>query len=295
MTGLLLIDKPEGITSFRAVSQIRRITGEKKCGHTGTLDPMASGVLPILVGRATALSDFMLEADKEYLAVFRFGFVTDTDDITGNIIENSGIIPSEDAVISALSEFTGEIEQVPPDFSAIKQNGVAMYKLARQGEKVSIPSRRITVYEFLPVSHMHDGEMKFKIKCSKGTYIRSLCRDLGAKLGCGATLSFLRRTNSYGFSVDDCLPIDKLTYENVSSYIIKPEKIVSHFEKITVTEKQAVRFLNGGPLDFARLRYDFTKDGEFFGIYFEEKLLGIGFANFETQSVKIRCLFENEI
>jgi len=147
MQGLILLDKPQGITSFGAVSAVKRVAGEKRVGHTGTLDPMATGVLPVLIGRATALSSLMLDADKRYTAKVKLGITTDTDDITGEIISQSKVDITEEELKAALEAFTGKIEQVPPMYSALKKDGVRLYKLARDGEKVDIPARSIEIFE----------------------------------------------------------------------------------------------------------------------------------------------------
>ena len=293
MQGLLIINKPEGITSFGAVARVRRCANTRRVGHTGTLDPMATGVLPIFVGRATSLSSFLLEADKGYTATFLFGTVTDTDDITGKVIKQSVVNLTEDQVLSKLNEFVGEIKQVPPDFSAIKQGGVPMYKLARKGEKVEIPERLVTVYSITPKSEFKNNEITLEIKCSKGTYIRSLCRDLGQSLGCGATLKALRRDFTSGFSLDDAVDLDELTADNIENYLISEEKAVEHLRKIQVSEKQATRFLNGGKLDINRLNFTAKDDGECVRIAFGSEFIGIGEVDKPNNEIRIKCVMRN--
>lgn len=290
MQGLLIIDKPSGITSFGAVARVRRLAGTKRVGHTGTLDPMATGVLPIFIGKATALSSFLLDADKGYTATILFGVVTDTDDITGNIISKTKVNLNPTEVTQALKQFTGEIKQVPPAYSAIKQAGVPMYKLARKGQKVEIPARQVTVHSITPLSDYVNGEITVSVKCSKGTYIRSLCRDIGEYLGCGATLKSLRRDFTSGFGLNECVSLDDLTEENIKEHLISEEAAVMHLRKIDVSLKQAVRFCNGGKLDIDRLRFKPENGGECVRICHSDKFLGIGTVDLSANEIKIKCI-----
>lgn len=292
MQGLLIINKPEGITSFGAVARVRRLAKTKRVGHTGTLDPMATGVLPIFVGRATALSSFLLDADKGYSATFLFGKVTDTDDITGKVIAEKAVNITKEQVLAVLNEFVGEISQVPPAFSAIKQDGVPMYKRARKGEEVQIPARQVTVFSITPVSELENNEITVEIKCSKGTYIRSLCRDVGERLGCGATLKTLRRDFTSGFSLRDSVNLEDLTGENIENYLIGEENAVQHLRRVGVSEKQGARFLNGGKLSMDRLYFTPTEDGENVRICHKNELLGIGEVDLEKQEIRIKCLLK---
>ncbi len=288
--GLLLIDKPEGKTSFQVVSTIKKLTHQKRVGHTGTLDPMATGVLPVFLGRATTLSSYLLDADKSYTATFRFGITTDTADITGKTLTETEVKLTEAEVIAALNGFLGEISQAPPMYSAIKRNGVPLYKLARNGETVDIEPRRVTIKKIEAISPFQNNEITVNVTCSKGTYIRSLCRDVGEKLGCGATLSYLRRTATTGFSINDCVPLEALNEENISSFIINEEKAVDYLRSIAVTEKQAKRFVNGGRLDIARLKFCPQNDGEAVRIKYGERLLGLGTVNLDNNEIEIKCL-----
>lgn len=290
MQGLLLIDKPCGITSFKAVADIRRKSGERRVGHTGTLDPIATGVLPILIGRATALSSYLLDADKEYRATILLGTVTDTCDVTGNVISKNEVNVSEDTFKSVLGEFIGEIEQTPPMYSAIRQNGVHLYELARKGIEAEIPKRNITVYSANLVEVKNDCEYVVDFKVSKGTYIRSLARDIGERLGCGATLSELRRTLASGFTLDDCTPLDDINTDNIASYLLSEEVAVSHFREIFVTEKQAIRFSNGGALSYDRLKSTDFSDGELVRVKFGSLFLGLGFADNVNKQICIKCV-----
>lgn len=205
--GLILIDKPAGITSFVAVAIVRRALGVKHCGHTGTLDPMAEGLLPILTGKATKLSAYMLEGDKSYTARLRFGYATDSYDITGNITDEGGRIPTEGEVRAVLGQFVGKQMQVPPMFSALKKDGVALYKLARQGKELQLEPRPIEIYR-LEMTDYASGEATLEIDCSKGTYIRSLCKDIAEALGTYGCMAALRRTATCGFSVDEAMRLE---------------------------------------------------------------------------------------
>ncbi len=290
MQGLLLINKPKGKTSFGVVAKIKWLLHQKRVGHTGTLDPMATGVLPVFVGRATALAEFLLSADKVYTATFRFGITTDTADITGNILSERAVDLTEAEILSAIDKFTGEITQVPPMYSAIKKDGVPLYKLARQGVTIDVPEREVTINYIKPVTKYENKEITVQVSCSKGTYIRSLCHDIGEYLGCGAVLSELRRDETSGFTLENCVNLDDLTPDNVTMFLIDEEKAVEHLREIKVSEKQAVRFSNGGQLSFERLNYNFEDDGELLRIKHQGKFLGIGIADLEKSEVAIKCI-----
>ena len=294
MQGLLLLNKPSGITSFGAVARVRRLAGEKRVGHTGTLDPMATGVLPILLGRATALSGWMLDADKRYTATVRLGLTTDTEDITGKILSEFPVSVTEEQIRQVLARFTGTFGQKPPMFSALKKDGVRLYKMARKGESIDLPEREITVYsaELLAFSP-DENTFRASFHVSGGTYIRSLARDMGDDLGCGAVLNELCRTAACGFSLDDCVSLETLTEENLSEYLSDAETAVSHLPQIGVTQKQAVRFGNGGALAFDRLpRSDFA-DGERVRVKYDSTFLGIGRANREKEQLEIQCIIND--
>lgn len=294
MQGLLLLDKPQNITSFSAVSAVKRAAGEKRVGHTGTLDPMATGVLPILLGRATALSSLMLDADKRYIARIRLGIVTDTDDITGNIVSTHAVNLQKGALEEALKNFTGKISQIPPMYSAIKKDGVRLYTLAREGKTVEIPSRDIEVYELILLSEPNeDNEFEIEAHVSKGTYIRALARDIGEYLGVGATLTALRRTYASGFNIKECVLLSELNADNIGEYILSEETALMHLRELNVTEKQAVRFCNGGQLGFERIHIENIVPDELFRVKYGEKLLGVGYADNNKQQIAIKCIINN--
>lgn len=291
MQGLILLNKPKGITSYGVVSVIKRLTREKRVGHTGTLDPMATGVLPVLIGRATALSSYMLDADKKYIASVKLGITTDTEDITGTVIEKRSVDVTKEQLSEVLEKFIGIQMQKPPMYSALKKDGIPMYKLARKGETVDIPERKINVYSLDLVKPL-DSEGNFSIEClvSKGTYIRSLVRDIGEALGCGATLTELTRTYSAGIDIGDCVELGRLNAANINSFILKEERAVPHLKEVIVSENQAIRFSNGGVLGFDRLRVKDLKDGELLRVKANNTFLGIGYADYSKQELGIKCI-----
>ena len=291
MQGLILLDKPENITSFGAVARIKRIASEKRVGHTGTLDPMATGVLPVLLGRATALSGLLLDADKRYTAAVKLGVSTDTDDITGNIISESQVNITNERISGALKHFTGILMQRPPIYSALKKDGVRLYKLAREGKTAEVESREIEVFSINLISSLNaDNIFEIDVHVSKGTYIRSLARDIGEYLGCGACLAALKRTYAGGFSLEDCVSLDALNEENIGDYLISEERAVGHLRAVTVTERQAVRFCNGGQLDLDRLKKMNFTEGELVRVKLNDRFLGVGVADLQKNQLAIKSI-----
>ena len=211
MTGIIILDKPNGITSFGAVARVRRICREKKCGHSGTLDPMATGVMTVLLGGATRFCELLPNHDKEYIATFRLGITTDTLDITGKILSETPVSSTKADVEAALESFVGEISQLPPMYSAVSVNGQRLYDLARQGIEVERQARKVIIYSAdMLEANEEANEYKISVACSSGTYIRTLIDDIGKKLGCGAVMTGLRRTEACGFSLDSCITPDEL-------------------------------------------------------------------------------------
>ena len=259
MDGIVCIDKPEGMTSFLCVAILRRLLGVKKVGHAGTLDPNATGVLPLLVGRATKTLDRLPIHDKAYTATLRFGAVSDTLDVWGEVTETGAPIPTRAAVEAALPAFRGEILQVPPMTSALKKDGVRLYELARQGIEIEREARPVTIYELELLDYNESiGELTFHCACSKGTYIRTICDDLGRVLGCGAIMTALRRTAAAGYTLEDCITVDEAKSlaetGDLSGRLLPMETILAAYPAITVSAPQAQRFRNGGALDLVRLR-----------------------------------------
>jgi riboflavin kinase/FMN adenylyltransferase len=233
----------------------------------------------------------MLDADKRYIASVKLGITTDTEDITGTVIEEKTVDITSEQLYEVLNEFKGIQMQRPPMYSALKKDGIPMYKLARKGETIDIPEREIEVYSLDLVKPL-DREGNFTIECfvSKGTYIRSLVRDIGEKLGCGATLTELTRTFSAGIDIKDCVELSHLNAANVNSFILKEERAVSHLREVAVSENQAIRFSNGGELGFDRLRIKDLSDGELLRVKFRDLFLGIGYANCSKQHMGIKCI-----
>ena len=196
--GIVIIDKPQGWTSMDVCAKLRGILHEKRVGHAGTLDPMATGVLPVFVGQATKAVSFAEGGQKVYEAVLQLGLVTDTQDTTGETLEERAVTVTEDEVRAALPRFLGEIEQIPPMYSAIKVNGQKLYDLARQGREVARKPRKITIFDLALTQNLGNGQYALRVVCSKGTYIRTLCHDLGQALGCGGCMAALRRTEASG-------------------------------------------------------------------------------------------------
>lgn len=246
MNGLVLLDKPEGYTSFKAVAALRRIYGTKRAGHTGTLDPLATGVLPVLIGRATRLCSFVLEADKKYTAGVRLGVVTDTLDITGNVLSRSEPDVSDGALLDALEHFTGEYNQTPPMFSAVKVDGKRLYDLARNGVTVERRPRRVNIKEITLIGRA-GNDFTVDVLCSKGTYIRSLADDIGRYLGCGAVITSLRRTATAQFDISQCAALEQIE-SDPGRYLLSAEAAVGYLKRIDITGDQKRRFLNGADL-----------------------------------------------
>ncbi len=249
--GFLIIDKPAGITSHDVVNRVRRTLGIKKVGHTGTLDPFATGVLPIATGEATKAIQFLDEGEKEYQAVIRLGITTDTLDITGNVLEgkdSNGI--TEDLILEQISRLTGKIKQLPPMYSAIKQAGQPLYKLARKGVEAERTLRDTTIHLF----DLIDFESPFatvRVRCSRGTYIRTLADDLGRMLGCGACLTELRRIRSGIFNIRESITLEQLAEftekDTVTQHIVSLTTAISHIPEISLNSIEHKRLKNGIP------------------------------------------------
>ncbi len=289
MQGLILLNKPQGITSFSAVNKIKWLAGEKRVGHTGTLDPLATGLLPVFIGRPTALAGIVLDADKSYIATVKLGITTDTCDITGTALTQNEVQVTKEQLEVVLGRFRGEISQVPPMYSALKRDGVRLYELARQGKTVEIEARRVTISKLELVSFEGDT-FKIAVDCSKGTYIRSLCRDIGDALSCGATMTELCRTATGGFSIEQTVSLDELTKENIKAYLLPEETALTYLREVMVTEKQAIRFSNGGQLAFERLKASDFSDGELLRIKYNDKFLGVGYADSKNEQIAIKCV-----
>ncbi len=247
MNGIIVLDKPKGKTSHDMVYFMRRLTGVKRIGHTGTLDPDATGVLPICIGSATKAADMMTLSDKRYRAKFILGKTTDTQDISGKILSESDVNCGNDEIRAAIMSFLGEYDQLPPMYSAIKQNGRKLYELAREGKTAERQPRRVEIKEIEILSL--GIETEFEVLCSKGTYIRTLCADIGEKLGVGACMTDLRRLQTGQFTEDDSYTCDELLRmkdeDRLSDALIRVDKLFSDYEAIHLTPNQTKSVKNG--------------------------------------------------
>lgn len=259
MNGIIILDKPSGFTSFDAVAVLRGLSHQKKIGHTGTLDPMATGVLPILLGRAAKALNFLPDTGKEYVASFRLGERRDTGDITGEVVERSPAPVALEALEAALPRFRGEILQVPPMYSAVSVGGKRLYELARKGLEVDRPARPVTISRLGLLSYdPQTKEGSLRVGCSKGTYIRVLIEDLARAAGSCGTMTALRRTSACGFSQEDAHSLEALkalaAEGRLEEALLPVEGLFALYPAVRVSPAQATRFQNGGGLDLARLR-----------------------------------------
>ena len=244
MNGVVVLDKPEGKTSHDMVNFMRRLTGIRRIGHTGTLDPMATGVLPICIGSAAKAADMLMLADKRYTAELTLGITTDTEDISGNVITRENVSVEKHKIEEAVKSFVGESEQIPPMYSAIKQNGKKLYELARQGIEVEREKRKITIFS-IDILDISENTLKIDVHCSKGTYIRTLCADIGKKLGTGACMTSLRRTASGRFTEKDAFTPEELSNMNIEDAVIKTDRLFAEYPEIHLNEKQTKSIVNG--------------------------------------------------
>ena len=245
MNGIVIVDKPAGWTSQDVTARLRRVFGTRRIGHGGTLDPMATGVLPVFVGRATRGVEFFEHADKTYEAVLRMGTVTDTQDSTGTVLEKRPVTVTEAEFRDILPKFTGEIAQIPPMYSAIKVDGKKLYELARAGKEIERKPREITIFS-LDLLEFTGETAKIRVHCSKGTYIRTLCHDIGAALGCGGCMEALRRTAAGEYTLADSVELDTLlNAERPEDYLRDVDTLFRQYPAVTLTEKQTLRSRNG--------------------------------------------------
>ncbi|WP_050607203.1 tRNA pseudouridine(55) synthase TruB [Clostridium niameyense] len=259
MDGIVNVFKPSGMTSFDVVRDIRKITKVKKVGHTGTLDPLASGVLPICIGKATKISDYIMEGTKSYRVELKLGITTDTYDREGKITSCNDVKVTEEQLISVLNNYIGDIEQVPPMYSAIKVKGKKLYELARKGIEVERESRKITIYNISVIS-IDMPYAIFDVKCSKGTYIRSLCYDIGKDLGCGGVMWNLQRIETSHFNIKQSISIDDLSEDNIGDYLIPIDKALDQYEAIYVDNRLSKPLLNGVTLKDRKLLQKLQED-----------------------------------
>jgi len=271
--GILIVDKPAGWTSQDVAAKLRGVFHERRVGHGGTLDPMATGVLPVFVGRATRAAEFCESAEKEYVAGLRLGLTTDTQDTTGRTLCERPVAVTQDELLAILPRFTGEILQLPPMYSAIKINGQKLYELARRGREAERPARPVTIFA-LELLSGGGADYSLRVRCSKGTYVRTLCHDLGEALGCGGCMSSLRRTAAGRFSLEQAHTMDEIlafaAQDDVQKLLLPVDTLFSGDPSVTVTPAQAARIKNGAGVrnrsfPSGRVRV-YTESGEFLAL-----------------------------
>ena len=291
MTGFVILDKPAGMTSFVAAARCRRLFGAKKAGHTGTLDPMATGVLVVALDGASRFIELIPTHDKAYRASFRLGETTDTLDTTGTLLSTAAVRCGKAEVEAALDRFRGEILQVPPMYSALQKDGVRLYTLARQGIEIPREARPVTIRSLsLAEADEATNTYTIDVACSAGTYIRSLISDLGEALGCGAVMTALRRTEANGCSVAQSVSfplLEALREQEALQTALLPIDALLAFPALPVTQAQSRRFSNGGELNLDRLQ-GVQKDG-FFSVFAPDgAFLGVGEAVNETGVLRVK-------
>ncbi len=281
INGVVVVNKPQNWTSHDCVAVVRRVIGVKRVGHTGTLDPMATGVLPVCVGTAARINEYLDYDTKTYDCVMKLGIITDTLDIWGEVLEERPVPDMDEAVIAeTIMGFTGEISQIPPKYSALKVAGKKLYEYARAGQEVEIKPRKINI-KHISVNNidLENKEISFTVECSKGTYIRSLCADIGEKLGCGACMSGLVRTKTGVFTLDDTVDIEavkKMSREELVSKLFPTDYPLVQFGRVELSANRAKDFVNGKKIpkrDLTIVRESSRDD--FYNVYFNDTFLGV--------------------
>lgn len=266
MDGIVIVDKPQGWTSQDVTARLRRVFGTRRIGHGGTLDPMATGVLPVFVGRATRAVEFFEHAEKTYETVLRLGITTDTEDMTGTVLTEENVSFTEEQLQETLAAFRGEILQVPPMYSALKVNGQKLCDLARKGKTVARQPRPITIHE-LTLVERGGNTLRLRVRCSKGTYIRTLCKDIGEKLGCGGCMESLCRVAAGEYTIDEAVPLQTLLdTEKPEKYLRGVDTMFRNYPAVTLTANQETRCRNGNAfsVSLAPGTYRaYSQDGEF--------------------------------
>ena len=271
MLGFINVYKPSGMTSSAVVQKIKKRFNLKKIGHMGTLDPLACGLLPIAVGKATRLFDYSLNKVKRYNVIYEFGYETDTLDSTGIIIQDNGIIPSEDSIKKEIMNFIGKSMQLPPKFSANRVDGKRAYDLARNGIEFELKPKQIEIFEFEMLEKINVNTYKFTVVCSSGTYIRSIGRDLSNSLGTFATMTYLERSENGYFNISNSIKLDDLLNGDIQDYLISPLNVFSNFDLINIDEKECKDLLDGKKLNKTINNTSF--------VICNEKLIGIAKEN----------------
>lgn len=272
MDGILIVNKEKKWTSNDVVQKVKRLTGQK-VGHTGTLDPLATGVLPLLIGKGTLLSKYLINHDKTYIAKVKLGIKTDTADLEGKIIEKIDVdesIFNQNKIENVLKSFIGKQNQIPPMYSAIKIRGKKLYEYARSGQNVDIPERKIEIYEMELINFdKNTKEVEFKVSCSKGTYIRTLCEDIAKKMGNIGTMSSLNRVIVGDFKIENAITINNINEINLSNKIITIESFFRKNKSINLSNRDLTMFLNG-------VKLNREEENDIYRVYFEDRFIGIG-------------------
>jgi tRNA pseudouridine55 synthase len=284
MNGILNVLKPPGMTSSDVVVYLRKHLGIRKTGHTGTLDPEAAGVLPVCLGKATKIADYIMHQDKVYRCGMKLGITTDTSDLTGEILSKTADLPGIERITDVLLSFQGESEQIPPMHSAIKIGGKKLYQLARQGVELDVPPRKIQIHEIRPLSLQSPDFVLFEVRCSKGTYIRALCKDIGEALGCGAAMSFLVRTRTGAFSVEESSTLDEIlsafNHGTLNSLVLPMEKALERVMPAIVLKEscmERIRHGNSVSAEYIQSSMAGIAAGESCSIFCGETFMGIGY------------------
>ncbi len=289
-SGVLVVNKHAGVTSHDIVNKVRRLCKTKKVGHAGTLDPMATGVLVVLVGRAAKASEYAHTADKSYCATLKLGVVSDTEDITGNCINTNAPIPDEQTVLSVCRGMLGKSMQIPPMYSAIKHDGKKLYELAREGKTVEREPREIEVYS-INATKLSDDEYRIDCKVSKGTYIRTLCTDIGQKCGCGAVMTSLERTNAGGFDISDSLTVgqlEELEYDELLSKLKDVELLFSDYPKLTLDDFFFKLCYSGCEIYQKKIGTRF-EPGQYLRLYSRDGFFGLGQVREYDAGTAVKC------
>lgn len=290
MNGILCIDKPSGYTSFDVVARMRGMAKTKRVGHAGTLDPMATGVLPVFIGNATKACDMLPVGDKRYIAAFRLGQTTDTQDSTGQILSQTESHISQEELQSRLAPFTGDIMQIPPMYSAVRVNGKRLYEIARAGGEVERKPRPVTIYALKLLEFDEAGQTgRLDISCSKGTYIRTIIHDLGEALGVGGVMTKLVRTEACSFRLEECISMEKAQELAVSGELeeklLPVDKAFEVFPAIRLNGVQASKFRNGVRLDLNRIHYT---DADGYHRVYDETGVFLGLASLKRQEMALK-------
>lgn len=268
--GVILLDKPAGLSSNQVLQKVKWLLNAKKAGHTGSLDPIATGLLPLCFGQATKVSEYLLNSHKKYTTVLQLGQVTETLDSEGEVVGTKPVNVSDQELEQALDQFRGDIKQIPPMYSALKKDGQPLYKLARKGKTIERPARDMTVYD-LAATRLSNTQVELTVHCSSGFYIRSLGHDLGQALGCGAHVIQLRRTDIKSLSVDDAYSLEQIESGNVEDLLMPIDTLITHMPKIVISDAQALSMLQGkvtaaDGLQTAELSRFYYPDGRLFGV-----------------------------